>query len=496
LASRRLKPLRISLDRAALEKILGNPCRGTVGEAPIQSICRDHRQMPADLFVAIRGTQHDANQFIGAAIAGGVRAIVTQKDPPDDLRDGIVWWQVADARLALARLEQAGAGSPGDRLRLFGITGTNGKSTTVRYLSKILERAGRDVGWMTTVKNKIGTTLESSRMTTQEPARIASALARHLEAGGSDFVLEISSHGIDQNRIGGLSLAGGAITSLGRDHLDYHETIDRYHATKQSLQKFCDAEAPFVRPMTTAADSVGSVALNFEVDGFGEAVAESIESTITGQRARIRTHGFKGEVCLRQPGRHNLSNALVAVALAGAIGIDQAVIASGIENAEGVAGRLEAIEAEQGRIFVDFAHTPDAIDAVIASMRPLVRGRLMVLFGCGGERDQGKRLLMGASASKADHVFVTSDNPRSEDPHQIIDQIREGIVVGTDHIIEVDRRRAIQCAIEMLEDDDVLLIAGKGHEQTQQSGDQHLPFDDRVVTREIIAQRQQGRIIG
>ncbi|HIO65964.1 MAG TPA: hypothetical protein EYN40_04645, partial [Planctomycetes bacterium] len=369
MASRRLKPLRIPLDRAALEKILGNPCRGTVGKAPIQSICRDHRQMPADLFVAIRGTQHDANQFIDAAIAVGVHAIVTEMDPPDDLHNGIVWWQVDDARLALARLEQAGAGSPGDRLRLFGITGTNGKSTTVRYLSNILKRAGHNVGWMTTVENKIGATLEPGRMTTEEPALIASALARHLDEGGSDFVLEVSSHGIDQNRIGALSLAGAAITSLGRDHLDYHETIDQYHATKQALHNFCRPEAPFVRPMKTAADSSGSVALNFEVDGFGEAEADPIESTITGQRAHIRTPGFEGELRLRQLGRHNLSNALVAVALAGAIGIDQAVIASGIENTEGVAGRLEAIEAEQGRIFVDFAHTPDAIDAVIASMR-------------------------------------------------------------------------------------------------------------------------------
>ncbi|MEE2856454.1 MAG: UDP-N-acetylmuramoyl-L-alanyl-D-glutamate--2,6-diaminopimelate ligase [Planctomycetota bacterium] len=496
MASRRLKPLRIPLDRAALEKILGTPCRGTVGASPIQLLCRDHRQMPADLFVAIRGTQHDASQFIDAVIDGGVCAIVTESEPLVDLPDDIVWWQVADARQALAQLEQAGAGSPGSRLRIFGITGTNGKSTTVRYLSNILEKAGHTVGWMTTVENKIGATREPSRMTTQEPARIASALARHLEGGGSDFVLEISSHGIDQNRIGGLSLAAGAITSLGRDHLDYHETIDRYHATKESLQKFCDADAPFVRPVSTAADSVGSVSLRFEVVGFGEAQAESIESTITGQRARIRTPGFEGEVCLRQPGRHNLSNALVAIALAGAIGIDRTAIAAGIEKAEGVAGRLEEIEVEQGQVFVDFAHTPDAIDAVIASMRPLVRGRLMVLFGCGGERDRGKRSEMGASASKADRLIVTSDNPRSEDPLHIIEQIREGIVVGTDHIIEVDRRRAIQCAIEMLEEDDVLLIAGKGHEQTQQSSGIEEPFDDRTVAREIIAARQQGRIIG
>ena len=495
MASRRLK-LRNPLDRAALEKILGNPCRGTVAAAPIESICRDHREMPADLFVAIQGTRHDANQFIDAAIEDGVRAIVTEMDPLDDLHDDIVWWKVDDARLALARLEQAGAGSPGDRLRVFGITGTNGKSTTVRYLSSILESAGHNVGWMTTVENKIGETLEPSRMTTQEPARIASALARHLEVGGSDFVLEISSHGIDQKRIGGLSLAGGAITSLGRDHLDYHETIDRYHATKESLQKFCDADAPFVRPVSTAADSVGSVSLRFEVVGFGEAQAESIESTISGQRACIRTHGFEGEVSLRQPGRHNLSNALVAIALAGAIDIDPSAIAAGIENAEGIAGRLEAIEVEQGQIFVDFAHTPDAIDALIASMRPLVRGRLIVLFGCGGERDQGKRPEMGASASKADRLVVTSDNPRSEDPMQIIDQIREGIAAGKDPIIEVDRRKAIQCAIEMVEDDDVLLIAGKGHEQTQQSSGIEMPFDDRTVAREFIAQRQQGRIIG
>lgn len=492
------RQLRSCLGHDQILEILGEPSRGSCPPS-IGSISSDDRQLPADLFVAIDGHEFDATTRIKDVISAGVQSIVTETDPPLDLDRSICWWKVKDARHSLAWLEQAGAGFPGRSLRVFGITGTNGKSTTVQYLSSILKTAGRDVGWMTTVEKCIGSSREAARATTESPAEIADALACHHAAGGTDMVLEVSSHAIDQHRVAGVPLEGAAITTLGRDHLDYHNSIKEYHATKFRLRELCNDGAPFLHPVEkqkTGCFGYLVAAPDGEID---EVTAEVLESTLSGTVARIRLKSFEREIHIRQPGIYNVSNALCAIALADACGISEAHIVEGIESAASVPGRLEAVEGGPGKIFIDFAHTPEAIEQVLQSIRPMVSGRLLVLFGCGGDRDRGKRPLMGAAVTRyADELFVTSDNPRSEDPERIIHQISEGI--GMHQLVrkEVDRRKAISNALDTLEENDVLIIAGKGHEATQEIDGHKFPFNDCDVVRELIAQshEREGELTG
>ncbi len=493
-----------SLSAADLLELLGEPHVGSIPPAGIQSFNCDDRLSPATLFIAIRGSHHDSSVSIAGRIDAGVRCIVAERTPQqcDGTRvmelqasGELVWWQVEDARLALARMAHRAAGSPSCELQVFGITGTNGKSTTVKYLARILEEAGREVGWSTTVEKRIGSSIVSSSMTTPGPFELNDAMARHLQAGGTDFVVEVSSHAIDQQRIGGVSLQGAAITSLGRDHLDYHRTLEEYHRTKQKLRDFCRQDAPFLVPCGEWQQGQHPA---FEIVT-GESrseIAEAIPvtSSLAGIEARIRTPGFDGVIRIPQPGLHNLSNALVAVALAASAGISEEDIRRGIEGSETVSGRLQRVPVESPSVYIDFAHTPDALCAVISAMRPLVAGKLLLLFGCGGDRDQGKRAEMGREASCADHLFITSDNPRGEDPVQIIEQIVQGVATATPYTVEADRRTAMSLALEMVGDDDVLIVAGKGHEQTQQIAGETLPFDDMTVVEELICHQREGGV--
>ncbi|MGE4619878.1 MAG: UDP-N-acetylmuramoyl-L-alanyl-D-glutamate--2,6-diaminopimelate ligase, partial [Planctomycetota bacterium] len=344
------------------------------------------------------------------------------------------------------------------------------------------------VGWMTTVENRIGSQIETSHMTTEGPARIADALARHQQSGGTDMILEISSHAIDQHRVAGVPMVAGAITSLGRDHLDYHKTLENYHATKLKLRKLCISDGPFLTPLNQEnPDQVGFL-VSRSSSGNQQVTAEILESSFAGTRARIRSVHFETEIQIPQPGIHNLSNALCAIALADACHFSEAVITAGIENATGVPGRLEPIVGSIGQIFIDFAHTPDAIEAVLQTIKPLVRGQLLVLFGCGGDRDRGKRPEMGAAVARyADRIIVTSDNPRSESPGEIIEQVLAGIPQVSDRVVqEPDRRLAISKALEMMNPDDVLIIAGKGHEKTQEIAGVKSPFCDVEVVKEFL----------
>ena len=497
------RELRSGLDHDQIRKILGEPVTGSCPQS-ISSVSSDDRQLPADLFVAICGNEFDATTRIPQAISRGARGIVSEKAPSSSVDSSVPQWHVKNARLCLALLEQTGAGSPGNSLRVFGITGTNGKSTTVQYLSSILKAAGGLVGWMTTVESCIASNSEPSRVTTESPAVVADALARHVAAQGTDMVLEISSHAIDQHRIAGVPLVGAAITSLGRDHLDYHETVEKYHDTKFKLRDLCVAGAPFLRP---DVESGQEGLVRFFIEGpdhfegaVREVTAEILEMSLSGSLVRIRSLTFEGDVKIPQPGLHNVSNALCAIGLADACGIAGDAIISGIDSCPGVPGRLEPVQGAAGRIFIDFAHTPDAIEAVLDTIGPLVKGRLLVVFGCGGDRDPGKRPLMGAAVAKhADYLFVTSDNPRSESPSSIIEQVLSGIpaqIRATAVRVEEDRRQAISAALAMLEADDIVVIAGKGHENFQEISGVKIPFSDHEVVRELLDHDQEGELVG
>ena len=304
-------------------------------------------------------------------------------------------------------------------------------------------------------------------------------------------MIEVSSHALDQQRIAGIAFDGALITTIGRDHFDYHKNLAGYLRTKVKLLEMLPEGAPAVIPETLDlpedVDLSDLSILSFSVDSeTADGWAEIIEEGFEG--SEVRLHLPRGEelgLRLRQPGRYNVSNAVAVALLARALGISLEAIVDGLEQAPSIPGRLEEVEVPVGRVFVDFAHTPDALEALLESVRPWVVGRLHLLFGCGGGRDQGKRKVMGEVASRlADRLIVTSDNPRFEDPQKIIDETMAGVSDEAEAVDRVDRRQAIAEALTSLGDGDVLLISGKGHEDTQEIRGSFQPFDDRRVVAE------------
>ncbi len=461
----------------------------------VESICLDDRSFDGELFVAIRGTHYDTHRSLSRLAGTAVRAVVAESAPPPGC--DLPWFQVADSRCALGLLEQARWGNPGGALETFGITGTNGKSSTVRILSSILTAAGRSCGWWTTVDHSLCQAAEPCSMTTPGPGELAAAMARCRSNGGNSMVLEVSSHALDQARVAGIPFAGVALTQLSRDHLDYHGNLRAYRDAKLRLAAHRQPGAPCVLPVTEEfrVDLEGLDAPLFRHSLDPKALRDEPGGTVlsstfdsAGIRAQLSLLGETVAIESTLYGPHNLENLLVAATLARAAGVPLGAIVEGIAKARSVAGRLEEIEGGSGRIFVDYAHTPDALDAVLKSVRQWAKGRLIVVFGCGGDRDRGKRPEMGAAAARhAQRVIVTSDNPRSEAPETIIGDILEGIAdPGTGVTVQPDRRAAIAEALAELTPKDVLIVAGKGHESEQIIGDVRLPFDDRSVIASLL----------
>ncbi len=461
------------------------------------SLRLDDRQPTGDLFVAIRGTRYDSHRSIPNLLGSGIRGVVAETPPPPEFP--LPWFQVDDTRRAHALLEQARWGDPALQLTNFGITGTNGKSSTVRILASILEAAGHKTSWMTTVEQSLAGTSVVSKMTTPDPPELAAAMSRAIAGGTHSLALEVSSHAIVQGRISGIPLAGAAIVNLSRDHLDYHGTREAYREAKLKIVEGLKEEAPVLLPATAEfrgplphhrgrvlRHSLVPEALNGEPGG----TVRSARFDVEGIEAVLEVLGETIEVRSSLRGRHNLENLLVASTLARAVGIPSADIAQGIEAAPAVRGRLESVPGTEGRVLVDYAHTPDALSSVLEAMREVTSGRLLVVFGCGGDRDRGKRPEMGAAAAQfCDRLYVTSDNPRSEDPAAIIDEVRGGIPQESSTVLEIDRRRAIETALSELGADDVLVIAGKGHETDQLIGSTLYPFDDRQVVLDWLKER-------
>ena len=455
----------------------------------------DDRVLDVDLFVAIRGTTYDAHDALDRVVATPIGGVIAETAPP--LGSTVPWLQVDDSRRALAILHQMQAGDPGRALDLLGITGTNGKSSTVRILVEILEAAGIPTGWWTTVDRFDGRSVSSSPMTTPGSAALAETLASARDAGARAMVLEVSSHALDQGRIAGLPFRGAALTQISRDHLDYHGDFASYRAAKLRLADARSSGAPWILPATEEffegaaglADPVLWHSTERALDRPGGWVLTR-DLTPEGIRATLRLLDDELEITSALRGSHNLENILVAALLARSVGVDPNAIATGIANAQPVAGRLERVPGGPGQVYVDYAHTPDALSAMLGSVRPWVAGRLFVVFGCGGDRDRGKRPQMGAAAARfADHLIVTSDNPRSEDPDRIIADVLAGLPPESSVETESDRRAAIARALEQIDRDDVLVVAGKGHEAEQVIGAEVKPFDDRRVIEALWAER-------
>ena len=419
------------------------------------------------LFFCVRGERFDGHELADRAIDSGAAALVVEHPVASKVPQIIV----EDSRRAMAAAALEFFRHPSEELPIAAVTGTNGKTTTAFLLYAILEAAGRKPGLLGTIESRIGGEIRPAIRTTPEAIDLQRAFREMLDAGDRSAAMEATSHGSQLGRLEGIRFASLAFTNLTQDHLDLHGTMENYFEAKRRL--FLDGRPP-------AAINIG--------DPWGRKLAEDRPDALTygfADDAEIRPDALEG-IDLKLKGRFNVENALAALASARLLGIDDEAIARGLEALDGVPGRFEAVdEGQPFTVLVDYAHTPDSLQNVLTTARDLDSGRLICVFGCGGDRDREKRPLMGRIAAElADVPIVTSDNPRSEDPGAIIDEILAGMD-GDPEIIQ-DRRSAIARAVEIAEPGDIVVIAGKGHEQGQQFRDRTVPFDDREVAREAL----------
>lgn len=453
---------------------------------------RSDKVRPGDAFFCIPGFSADGHDFAADAIERGAAALVVQRLLPG-MR--IPQFVVDDTRIALALASSRFEGDPSGSLKLVGITGTNGKTTTTYLLDAIMREAGMTTGMIGTVETRVaGERLASSR-TTPESSDLERLLARMRDAGVDGVSMEVSSHAIDLHRVDGVRFAACGFTNLTQDHLDYHHTIEEYASVKRRLFTDFACAARVVNiddacggELARELDDVITVGRHRTAQVRAE--NEALESD--GAHFVLATPEGTAMVNLPLAGAYNVSNALVAAGCALAVGIPFDAVVRGLEAAPQVPGRLERIdEGQPFSVIVDYAHTPDSLEKAIRAVHDVTSGRVIAVFGCGGDRDPEKRPLMGAAVgANADFAIITSDNPRSEDPIGIILQVEDG-VRGTalEYEVEVDRRRAIARAIRLAEPGDAVLIAGKGHEDYQIFADRTVHFDDREVAREELALR-------
>ena len=442
---------------------------GEVAGVDINAVTYDSRAVSGgELFVCVRGLVVDGHDFAAEAVARGAVALVVERALPFDVPQVVV----ADARVAMAAIAAAFHGHPSNALTVVGVTGTNGKTTTVHFLDSIM----REHGWTTGV---IGT-LTGPR-TTPEAPDLQRELAEWRDQGRQAVAMEVSSHALALHRVDATHFAVAVFTNLTRDHLDFHGTMERYFEAKARL--FTPDFA--ARAVVNRDDTHGRLLLDAaQVPTVPYALADVSDLQLLPAGSSLRWRGDRLSVPIG--GRHNVMNALAAATAAAELGVPIPTIVAGIGNAGPVPGRFEPIDEGQAfTVVVDYAHTPDGLERVLEAAREVASGhRVLVVFGAGGDRDRTKRPAMGAAAAAgADVAILTSDNPRSEDPDAIIAEVASGTPASA-MLIQADRRQAISLALHEAEAGDVVVIAGKGHEETQTIGDLVLPFDDRVVARE------------
>jgi UDP-N-acetylmuramoyl-L-alanyl-D-glutamate--2,6-diaminopimelate ligase len=445
-----------------------------------------------DAFFCVRGFAHDGHEFAADAVSRGASVVVAMQALPALAVPVVV---VPDTREALAVASSRFFGDPSAKMDVAGITGTNGKTTTSYLLDSIFRASGRKTGVIGTIETRIGDERQAASRTTPESRDLHETLARMADAGVSAVSMEVSSHAIDLHRIGGVHFAAAAFTNLSQDHLDYHATLEEYFGVKARFMGCVPPE----RRVVNVDDEHGCrlietlpAAWTVGMSADATVRATGLEMGPVSSSFDLLTPVGAAHVELPLTGDYNVSNALVAAGCALALGIGLVDVVAGLSGAPQVPGRLERIEAGQDfTVLVDYAHTPDGLAKAIAAVRAVTPGRVITVFGCGGDRDPDKRPLMGAVAGELSDVAVlTSDNPRTEDPVGIILQVQDGLAKTTAEAhVEVDRRRAIALAIGMARSGDAVLIAGKGHEDYQIFADRTVHFDDREVAREELAQR-------
>ncbi|MDD3653334.1 MAG: UDP-N-acetylmuramoyl-L-alanyl-D-glutamate--2,6-diaminopimelate ligase [Desulfotomaculaceae bacterium] len=472
----------------------------------IQGVAYDSRLVrPGYLFVAIKGLKFDGHDYVQQALVQGAGAVVIEREvamPP-----GTAWALVPDTRSALARLSACFFGFPSTRLKMIGVTGTNGKTTTTNLISAVLSASGQKMGLIGTIFNRVGEHILPVKHTTPESADLQKLLADMVNEGVQTCVMEVSSHALALHRVDGCEFDLAVFTNLSQDHLDFHCNMENYLEAK--LRLFSGLTVPgrkgsvkyaVVNADDPAADRF-SLAAGKSVYTFGvmnPADVRAMDISVDSRGTSFTAIGKWGRcfLNLQLTGLFNVYNVLAAFTATAALGVPVEIIKEALENIQGVPGRFERIDAGQDfTVIVDYAHTPDGLENTLKTARQIAGGRLLLVFGCGGDRDRTKRPIMGSIAAKySDFQVITSDNPRTEDPVQIIKDIEVGFqpLAGKgSYIIEQDRRKAIQLAVSEAKPGDVVIIAGKGHEDYQIIGLQKHPFDDRREALVALARKNE-----
>ncbi|HUO83514.1 MAG TPA: UDP-N-acetylmuramoyl-L-alanyl-D-glutamate--2,6-diaminopimelate ligase [Thermoanaerobaculia bacterium] len=466
----------------------------------VTSVTSDSRLVhEGSLFVAIRGTEADGNRFISGAVDKGAVAIVTE-DPPGEIQE-TVWVQVEHAREALAEIAANFHGHPAKHLSLVGVTGTSGKTTTTKMIEAIFDATGSPVGLIGTIEYRAGDQREIADRTTPDAVSLQEWFARMAASGVRNAVMEVSSHALAMRRTHGVPFAAAVFTNLSRDHFDFHSGFEDYFAAKRIL--FDQIDRSKKSAIVNLDDEygqrlireLGDAAMTFGRSGDADIYpAPGFEVSIDGLHCVLVTPG--GEITLESKllGFPNLYNWMGATGAALVLGIERGAIEAGMRNLVRVPGRFERVSGEgELPVIVDYAHKPDALEKLLHAVRELAPDRrLVVVFGCGGNRDRGKRPMMGEiSATLADHSIITSDNPRGERPESIVEEIEKGVrgVEGASYEVEIDRRSAIERAIVKADSNSVVVIAGKGHEDYQVLADRIVHFNDREEAAQALKKR-------
>lgn len=471
-------------------------------DSMITGIQYDSRKVTAgNLFVAIKGFQSDGHQYIRQALDNGASAILISDE--QYCSNEYPWILVENSRLALAEVSNAFYDHPSEKLVLIGVTGTNGKTTTTNLICNIIESQGKKTGLIGTIHNRIGDKILEGSRTTPESLELQQMFAQMVEEGIGYAVMEVSSHALELQRVACCDFDVAVFTNLTQDHLDYHETMERYCEAKTTLFKMLGAQGEQMGLQKTAVINIDDnwashfmVASNVPVVTYGiqkEASwkAEHVHVGANGVRYQVDGH----EVMLHLTGNFNVYNSLAALAVGEALGFSLNAVITALEQVLGIAGRFQTVEgSKEFSVIVDYAHTPDGLENVISTAQAFAKGRVITVFGCGGDRDRTKRPLMGVVAAElSDYCVVTSDNPRTENPEQILQDILPGVqkhMRDEQYHVEVDRRKAIFYAVQMAQPGDVVLLAGKGHENYQDVNGTKHHFDDYEVAQEAIQEKQ------
>ena len=484
------------------ELLKGCSVRAATGDldTEILGLAYDSRAvLPGHLFFAVRGTRVDGNRFVPNAIAKSAAAVVSALEPVSSLV--IPWIQVDDERAAMAAIAGNFYGHPSGKLHLVGVTGTNGKTTTTYIVESVLRAAAKPAAVLGTIEYRGPGFDFAAERTTPEAPDLDKLFKQVVDAGWQYVVMEISSHAIEMKRVAGLNVEVAVFTNLSRDHLDFHGDMETYFRAKKKMFEGLGGSRP--QAMVLNIDDARYEELRSidpaRVISYGMQVAADIRPSRyqfgwEGTEAMFKTPVGDLEVRTSLMGKPNLLNIGAGIGVGVALGLPPDAIIRGIHELSNVPGRFESVPGGQRiRVIVDYAHTDDALEKVLRSAREITPGEIILVFGCGGERDRTKRPAMGTIAARdSDYAIVTSDNPRGEDPLAIIQDIEQGMK-GAKYSVIVDRREAIRAALSRAKENDTVLIAGKGHETYQTIGSESHPFDDRLVARELLNELNAGR---